>query len=106
MLGTAGQLALKHTLTERAANDAKVAQKPLWASPLFLAWFVCYGASAVLWLIVLRTVPLSQAFPILGLQFALVPLVSNQFLREHIERAQWLGIAIIVIGVALVGQGQ
>ena len=67
-------------------------------------WFGCYLASTLLWLWALRVVPLSQAFPVLGLQFALVPLASKHFLKEDLLWAQWFGVIIIVLGVALVGR--
>jgi undecaprenyl phosphate-alpha-L-ara4N flippase subunit ArnE len=47
---------------------------------------------------------LSKAFPILGLQFALIPLASARYLDERIAWMQWGGIAVIALGVALVGQ--
>ena len=102
LLGTVAQLALKYALdgTSRAVSGRSLAQSP-WA----WTWFFCYVLSTVLWLVILRSVPLSQAFPILGLQFALVPTASRLFLKEKMVGAQWLGVATIVIGVTLVGRG-
>jgi undecaprenyl phosphate-alpha-L-ara4N flippase subunit ArnE len=51
----------------------------------------------------LRSIPLSQAFPILGLQYALIPVVSARLLKERMDPLQWCGIAFIAFGVALVG---
>jgi len=51
-----------------------------------------------LWLLALRTIPLSQAFPLLGLQFALIRARSRGLQRE---RVMDLGIWIIIS--ALVG---
>lgn len=99
LLGTVAQLALKRAL------DSSDSQLTLVRSPWAWSWFVSYLFSTILWLLVLRRVPLSQAFPILGLQFALVPIASRLFLREHMAIAQWLGVATIVAGVILVGRG-
>ncbi|MES2353648.1 MAG: EamA family transporter [Pseudomonadota bacterium] len=105
-LGTAAQLALKAAIDNgKPAQDAEEAiLRRLLRSPLIWVWFLCYVVSTSLWLWALRTIPLSQAFPILGLQFALVPLASSHFLGEKLSWKQWLGIAIIVIGVAFVGR--
>jgi undecaprenyl phosphate-alpha-L-ara4N flippase subunit ArnE len=100
LLGTAGQLALKYALH----HDRKVTGVALLLSAGMLAWIVCYAASTLLWLIALRSIPLSQAFPILGVQFALIPIAAWRFLREEVSPAQWAGIAIVVVGVALVGR--
>ena len=100
-LGTAAQLALKYALDRNAGSLPQA----LLRSPWFWTWFFCYSLSTVLWLVALRSVPLSQAFPILGLQFALVPIASKWLLRESMFRLQWLGVVAIVVGVALVGRG-
>ncbi len=99
LLGTIAQLALKRAL-DGAGSQLNLVQSP-WA----WSWFVSYVISTILWLLVLRRVPLSQAFPILGLQFALVPIASRLFLREQMAIEQWLGVATIVAGVILVGRG-
>lgn len=100
LLGVVGQLALKRALAPSPARSGLQA----YVSLGMLTWLVCYAISTILWLVVLRTVPLSQAFPILGAQFALIPIAARQVLNEEVAPMQWLGITIIVVGVALVGQ--
>jgi len=101
ILGTAGQLALKYGLRRDAGRRRVLVMLLSWP---MLTWLVCYAVTAVLWFIALRSIPLSQAFPILGLQFALIPLAASRLLREHMTPAQWIGVIVIVIGVGLVGQ--
>lgn len=98
VLGTVGQLSLKYALYNN------VSAPNLFSSYYFWVWLICYVIVTLLWLVVLRTIPLSQAFPALGLTFALVPLASHQILKEKIVFGQWIGIAIIVTGVCLVVQ--
>lgn len=104
LLGTAAQLALKHAL-DRLSQVHSTMRGGLSRSPFAWTWFICYTISTILWLLALRTIPLTQAFPILGLQFALVPLASNVLLKERVCWEQWLGIGIITAGVAVVGAG-
>ena len=103
ILGTIAQLALKYALERDATQGGQAFSlaRSRWA----WTWLICYACSTILWLVALRTVPLSQAFPILGLQFALVPIASAALLKETVVWEQWLGVAIIVIGVMLVGRG-
>ncbi|MBF2066464.1 MAG: multidrug resistance protein [Calothrix sp. C42_A2020_038] len=108
VLGTVGQLSLKYAF-QVPVNNSQVKQasnsiQHLLFSPFFWIWFISYIVVTILWLVVLRTIPLSQAFPALGMTFALVPLASNRFLREKIVFSQWFGIAVIIIGVILVVQ--
>lgn len=105
VLGTAGQLSLKYAFqSSTSAKETSNSVRNLLFSPYFWIWFISYIIITVLWLIVLRTIPLSQAFPALGLTFALVPLASHRFLHENVVFSQWLGIAVIVAGVILVVQ--
>ena len=60
---------------------------------------VSYCLSLVSWLYVLRTVPLSVAFPLINIVHALVPLGAWAFLGEVISRQRWLGIGLIMCGV-------
>jgi undecaprenyl phosphate-alpha-L-ara4N flippase subunit ArnE len=103
VFGTVGQLALKRAMSGKPSEQA-VTSSALLKSKFLWIWVACYGVSTVLWLVVLRTAPLSQAFPVLGLQFALVPLASAALLDEKITSRQWLGVLLIVSGGALVGQ--
>lgn len=102
VLGTTGQLSLKYAFS--TATDGNKSLKNLLFSRYFWIWFICYVVVTILWLFVLRSIPLSQAFPALGLTFALVPLASHHFLKEKVVFSQWLGIAIIVFGAILVVQ--
>ena len=100
VLGTIGQLALKLGL--RKVPSAARSKLAMLNGPLGV-WFCCYAATTLFWLLALRTIPLSQAFPILGLQYALIPLFSSHLLEERLVPAQWGGVALIVFGVAMVG---
>lgn len=105
VLGTLGQLSLKYAVEMSSASKSVSQPVPsLLLSRYFWIWFISYVLVTVLWLFVLRTIPLSQAFPALGLTFALVPLASHHFLREQVVFGQWLGIVIIVVGTILVVQ--
>jgi undecaprenyl phosphate-alpha-L-ara4N flippase subunit ArnE len=105
LAGTTAQLSLKFALQgNNAGNTSNASSMQLLHSVYFWTWLACYILVTVLWLFVLRSIPLSQAFPALGLTFALVPLASHYVLRERIFSSQWLGIVVIVIGAILVVQ--
>ena len=98
---TAGEILLKK-------GASSVADLNTWAStlgfaPLASAWtwlgIIIYVLSLVSWLYVLRTVPLSIAFPLVNVVHVFVPLGASIFLHEHVSVRRWLGISLIILGV-------
>jgi len=74
------------------------------ASPLVWWAILLIIASFVSWLYVLRYIPLTIAFPFSRLVDILVPLGCWIFLGEFISTLRWCGIALVVIGLALVAK--
>ena len=61
------------------------------------------GVAMLLWLAVLRVVPVGVAYPMLSLNFVLVAIAARAIWRERYPRRQWLCTLAIVLGVALMG---
>ena len=53
----------------------------------------------------LKKADLSLVFPFMALNFVWVTILSSVFLHEPIFWNKWVGIALIVIGVASIGRG-
>ncbi|MBS0975576.1 EamA family transporter, partial [Serratia rubidaea] len=53
------------------------------------------------WLAVLQRLPLSQAYPMLSLNFVLVTLASHRVFKESITPRHWCGVVTIVAGIVL-----
>lgn len=63
----------------------------------------CYALSMLCWVMALKSVPLSMAYPFLSLSYVLV-YIGSLFLpgiAEHFSWLKLLGIALIVAGVAV-----
>jgi drug/metabolite transporter (DMT)-like permease len=74
------------------------------ASP-FVWWSIVFVVISFLsWLYVLRYIPLSVAFPLSRVVDVLVPLSCWLILGEHISARRWCGIAMVVIGLAVVAK--
>lgn len=77
---------------------------PFTQPNIFLAGFgsmLLYGLATLLWIFVLRTTPLSAAYPFMALSFVLVPIGSKIFFSERISPSYAIGLALIVIGVVV-----
>lgn len=55
----------------------------------------------LLWLLVLQRVPVSQAYPMLSLNFIFVALAGRILWRERLTLRQIAGTLLVVTGVAL-----
>lgn len=58
-----------------------------------------FGLQAILWVLVLRKVPLNQAYPFLSLSYVFDLLASRFLFHEHVSILHIVGIAFIVAGV-------
>lgn len=101
ILTCAGQLAQKQAASGEPKRGARQRHVIGWLGISLL----CLGSAMLLWLSVLQRVPVGIAYPMLSLNFILVTLAARWFWHETITTRQWLGIALIVLGVIFVGRG-
>lgn len=91
----AGQVMLKLAATRLAGVS------DLLFSPILLAALILYGGMSVIWLVVLRQVDLSKAYPFVALTFVVVPLASVRLLGETVSPRYWAGVALILTGIVI-----
>lgn len=72
--------------------------------PLTLSAVVLYVGSLLLWLVALRDVPLSVAYPFAGLTIALVAVLGIVVLGEGLAWPQAVGIGMIAAGVIVLAR--
>lgn len=77
-----------------------------WPAIAVLFGIICYGLSMVCWFMVLRYLPLSCAYPLISLSYALVYLaaVFLPWLNEPMSLRKNLGVLMIMLGVWLVSR--
>ena len=97
----AGQLLFKVAAAQWRVDGWSLATARGFLSPAMLLALTLYALATVLWVLVLRAVPLSIAFPLYALVFLLVPLAAQVFLGEPLTLNTLIGGAIIVIGVVV-----
>lgn len=73
------------------------------SEPRLWIGLILFGVSAIFWLVVLSRVPLSVAYPIVGLSYIIVVAMARFFLDEHVPPLRWVGVAVVALGIALVG---
>jgi len=100
------ELLLKRGATDVAEPDNAFSWTGIngLASPLVWWAILLIIASFISWLYVLRYIPITIAFPLSRAVDILVPLGCWIFLGELISTLRWCGIALVVIGLALVAK--
>ena len=76
----------------------------LLLEPRLLIALVMYATALLMWLHVLSKTSLSTAYPMLAITYILVPVLSLFCFGEKIHQFQWIGMFLILAGVAIIGQ--
>ncbi len=98
------------TMLKIGASETRKLAGWEWTGVIGLSSLWIWGAiclvimSFLCWIYVLRHIPLSVAFPMSNVVHVLVPLSSWIFLDEYISTRRWCGIAIVIVGLAVVAQ--
>jgi len=74
-----------------------------WKTSAFVIGFVLYGSGAVIWMVILRLMPLSFAFPIAAGSLMIGTMLTGAFfLSETITVWQIAGAFMIITGIVLI----
>ncbi len=109
-LAVVGQVLLKLAMVEIGKISFHGGTHPMEAfklalvNPLVYLGLSSYGASAVSWMVILSRSDLSYVYPMTGLSFILLVMISALFLGENVSSIRWLGTIVIVIGILLVAR--
>lgn len=78
--------------------------QPVWVQvtePMLVAAVTLYGALAVVWVLIVRELPLSAAYPFVALSFVFTPIFAWLVLGEKLNPSYMIGIAFICAGVII-----
>lgn len=78
--------------------------KWIWSfitNPFLVVAVFLYAFTIIIWIYVLKALPLSIAYPITALSYVIVPVISYFFLYEKITLHTFLGSLLIIVGVVV-----
>lgn len=101
LLLSAGQILFKKAALSGVGSGLAASFINTW----MIAALTLYGGATILWVWLLRTIPLSIAYPFAALGFILVPLSAALLFGEPIRPSYMLGSILIVAGIAIIGIG-
>ncbi len=105
----AGQLTLKAAMDHIGRIGGAEVAAPLETigkairEPRLWAGLTLFGISSLFWLVVLSRVPLSVAYPFVGISYIFVVGFARFVLHEHIPGLRWIGVAVVAMGIAIIG---
>ena len=79
--------------------------KTVLTTPVFLIGLFLYGISFLLWLMVIKKLPLNVAYPMSSLNFIIVFFLSWIFLGESVNALKIVGVLTICAGIILLFKG-
>jgi multidrug transporter EmrE-like cation transporter len=100
------QIALKLGLSSQGevAADPDAGIVAMLMTPAVMIGLALYGGGALLWLTALARVELSQAYPFVGVGFALTTFAGWWLFGDHITLQRITGIVVITCGILLVAR--
>ncbi|MCC7479794.1 EamA family transporter [bacterium] len=109
VLGASGQLMFKaasRKLPPFSELGLLKLLQTMFSTPLILAGFACFFISALLWIIALKNIPLSVAYPMVALSYVIIFAGSATLFAEPLGWRHGIGALLIVCGIWLIaGKG-
>jgi undecaprenyl phosphate-alpha-L-ara4N flippase subunit ArnE len=72
--------------------------------PEIIMGILFLGSGAMCWLLVLSTMEVSKAYPLLSFNFILMLLLARYYFKENIPVQRWLGVLFVMAGISLISQ--
>ena len=93
LLGVAGQLVLK------AGADSSGEGLAQFLSPWTLCGFAIYFLSALTYIVAIKKIPVSLAYPSVSISYGLLAILAHVLWREPLTWQHWAGILLISSGI-------
>ena len=98
-------IALGQLLFKVASQRLEAAGRDLYMvlfDPVMILALGIYGGATLIWIYLLKFVPLSYAYSFMALTFLAVPILSIFFLGETLSLKYWVGTALIIAGLTII----
>ena len=93
LLGVLGQVALK------AGAERSSGMVGQFLDPFTIGGFAVYALAAILYIIAIKRIPISIAFPSVAISYVLVAIAAHLLWQEALGWQQFAGIGLIAAGI-------
>lgn len=94
-----GQLALKQGVSISKIELTPTLFFQILTNKFLLIGFALYGMGSILWLFIIKKLPISVAYPAVSLSYVVVVILSYFFFKEEINLTKIFGISLIFVGI-------
>jgi undecaprenyl phosphate-alpha-L-ara4N flippase subunit ArnE len=98
LFGIGGQIALKSAAEKSATITAQ------FLNPMTMIGLAIYIVAAICYILALKKIPVSIAFPSVAASYAVVAVIAHVLWNEPLGWPQLAGLVLICIGVLLIHQ--
>ncbi|MDQ0215256.1 multidrug transporter EmrE-like cation transporter [Oikeobacillus pervagus] len=102
-LSSMGQIVLKYGAV-KTVDQPKSMEIMNFLSPINITGLFLYGLSALVWMVVLRKVELSYAYPMVSVGYVLVFVFSYYLFGESLSMNRIIGMVFIMIGIIFISR--
>lgn len=98
-------IAIGQILFKVVSGNLAEANGPLYTiliNPVFILAMAIYGAATLMWVYVLKSVPLTYAYSFMALTYIMVPLFAAMWLGETVTLKYACGATLIIIGLLII----
>ncbi len=103
LVDTGGQLAFKAAAGDPTAGDGLARWKHMAARPWLWLGIGCYVIEFVVWIAFLSLIPLSEGVLLGSINIVAIMIAGRFLFGEKLTRLRVTGIALVTLGVAIVG---
>ncbi|MBX3486800.1 MAG: hypothetical protein KF798_02700 [Candidatus Paracaedibacteraceae bacterium] len=109
-LNTIGQIVMKAGSSSLASLSFSLATLPqifltIIKSPLMVGALGLYALSAVVWIMALSKLDLSQAYPMTSIGYILTAIIGVFAFGEVMTASRLVGLGLILVGVLILARG-
>lgn len=104
--GSAGAILLKIGANQLIIEDKTFHNIILQAikNPFLAGGILLYAIPTILWIWLLRTIPINLLQPLLAMSYVVTALLAMVVLKESIPPLRWLGMALVMTGIAVISR--
>ena len=105
LVGAAAQMFIKTGANHLSQPGFLGAIAGLVTNPMLFTGYALYGINTLMLAVALRDSELSLLYPVIALTYVWVSILSVALFHESMNLFKTAGIAVIVLGVAVLGRG-